>query len=195
MLHYNPQHVSSSTLLILRRINCIITASGIVTLCKRSYSMPVESGLQSALNRHTVRQKECIKLATWTKCVLLLIQNIQHVIIWRVISNKCKGSDSGLLRYYADNCQDGLKKTKKSFSRDRQFRGRDPNRAPRGISHRCYCLSDLERAVEHNAVIFSKRNYIGFFDSRREPNRQLTTRSRDAKTRLWRRQIKLIRVT
>jgi len=51
MLHYNPQHVSSSTLLIFRRTNCIITASGI----SRPYSMPVESGLQSALNRHTVR--------------------------------------------------------------------------------------------------------------------------------------------
>ena len=33
MLHYNPQHVSSSTLLIFRRTNCIITASGIVTVC------------------------------------------------------------------------------------------------------------------------------------------------------------------
>jgi len=33
----------------------MITASGIVTLSKRPYSMPVESGLQSALNRHTVR--------------------------------------------------------------------------------------------------------------------------------------------
>ena len=53
MLHYNPQHVSSRTLLILRGDNCIITASGIVTLCKRPYGMPVESGLQSALNRHT----------------------------------------------------------------------------------------------------------------------------------------------
>ena len=31
MLHYNPQHVSSSTLLIFKRTNCIITASGIVT--------------------------------------------------------------------------------------------------------------------------------------------------------------------
>ena len=50
MLHYNPQHVPSSTLLIFRRTNCIITASGIVTLCKRPYSMP-----QSALNRHTVQ--------------------------------------------------------------------------------------------------------------------------------------------
>ena len=50
MLHYNPQHVSSSTLLIFRRTNCIITASGIITLCKRPYSMPVESGLVSLLS-------------------------------------------------------------------------------------------------------------------------------------------------
>ena len=44
MLHYNSQHVSSSTLFIFRRTNYIITASGIFTLCKRPYSMPVESG-------------------------------------------------------------------------------------------------------------------------------------------------------
>ena len=55
MLHYDPQHVSSSTLLILRRTNSITTASGIVTLCKQPYSMQVESGLQSALHLHTVR--------------------------------------------------------------------------------------------------------------------------------------------
>ena len=55
MLHYDLQHVSSSSLLILRRTNFITTASGIVTLCKQPYSMPVESGLQSALNWHTVR--------------------------------------------------------------------------------------------------------------------------------------------
>ena len=52
MLHYAPQHVSSSTLLILRKANCITTASGIVTLCKQPYSMQVESGLQSALHLH-----------------------------------------------------------------------------------------------------------------------------------------------
>ena len=45
MLHYDPQHVSSSKLLILRRTNCITTASGIVTFCKQPYSMQVESGL------------------------------------------------------------------------------------------------------------------------------------------------------
>ena len=55
MLHYDLQHVSSSTLLVLRRTNCITTASGIVTLCKQLYSMQVESGLQSALHLHTVR--------------------------------------------------------------------------------------------------------------------------------------------
>ena len=55
MLHYDPEHVSSSTQLILRRTDCLTTASGIVTLCKQPYSMQVESGLQSALHRHTVR--------------------------------------------------------------------------------------------------------------------------------------------
>jgi len=35
--------------------NCITTASGIVTLCKQPYSMPIESGLQSDFNRHTLR--------------------------------------------------------------------------------------------------------------------------------------------
>ena len=55
MLHYAPQHVSSSTLLILRRTNYITTASGIVTLCKQPYSMQVESGLQPVLHLHTVR--------------------------------------------------------------------------------------------------------------------------------------------
>jgi len=39
MLHYDPQHVSSSTLLVLRRTNCITTASGVVTLYKQPYSM------------------------------------------------------------------------------------------------------------------------------------------------------------
>ena len=55
MLYYTPQHVSSNTLLIIRRANCITTASGIVTLCKQPYSMRVESGLQSALHPHTVQ--------------------------------------------------------------------------------------------------------------------------------------------
>ena len=66
MLHYTPQHVSSSTLLIIRRTNCITIASGIVTLCKQPYSIQVESGLQSALHLHTVRLSvECILDDLW----------------------------------------------------------------------------------------------------------------------------------
>ena len=49
MLHYNPRHVSSINMPIFRRTNCIMTASGIVTLCKRLYSIPDESRLQSRL--------------------------------------------------------------------------------------------------------------------------------------------------
>ena len=49
MLHYNPRHVSSINIPIFRRTNCIITASGIVTLCKRLYFTPVESRLLCSL--------------------------------------------------------------------------------------------------------------------------------------------------
>ena len=38
MLHYNPQHVSSINIPIIKRTNFIITASGIVTLCTVQYS-------------------------------------------------------------------------------------------------------------------------------------------------------------
>jgi len=39
MLHHYPQHVSSSSVLIFRRTDCIITAAGIVALeiGERSY--------------------------------------------------------------------------------------------------------------------------------------------------------------
>jgi len=59
MLHYDTQHVSSSTLLILRRTNCITTASGIVILCKQPFSMQVESGLQSALFKEGEDTRGC----------------------------------------------------------------------------------------------------------------------------------------
>ena len=38
MLHYAPQHISSSTLLILRKANCITTASGIVNQTAVQYA-------------------------------------------------------------------------------------------------------------------------------------------------------------
>jgi hypothetical protein len=43
-------------MLIIWRSNFIVAASGIVTLCKQLYSVPVESGLQSAVNRYTVQR-------------------------------------------------------------------------------------------------------------------------------------------
>ena len=45
MLYYNPRNVSSINIHIFRRTNCIITASGIVTLCRLLYSMQDESRL------------------------------------------------------------------------------------------------------------------------------------------------------
>jgi len=62
MLHYNPQHVSRSTLFIFRRTNCIITASDIVTLsnsrtvCRlRADCSPLSTGiLYGCLQRVTI---------------------------------------------------------------------------------------------------------------------------------------------
>ena len=72
MLHYNPQHVSSSTLLISRRTNCIITATGIVTLRKRPYSMLVESGPSTGEKGGRGTTATCLepqKLLHWQCCV------------------------------------------------------------------------------------------------------------------------------
>jgi len=80
VLHYAPQHVSSSVLLILRRTNCITTASGIVTLCKQPYSMQVESGLSplstcilyGCLQRVKIPEAVVIKLALLRTSSVLL---------------------------------------------------------------------------------------------------------------------------
>ena len=69
MLHYNPRHVSSINMPIFRRTNCIITASGIVTLCKLLHSMPVESGLL------------CSRLSTGTLCSRLQRVTIPDAVI------------------------------------------------------------------------------------------------------------------
>ena len=54
LLHYYPRHVSSINMPILRRKNCIHTASFIFPLCKRLHSTLFESS-QSALNQSTVQ--------------------------------------------------------------------------------------------------------------------------------------------
>jgi hypothetical protein len=57
-LHYNPRHVSCINMPIFRRTNCIITASHIVTLCKRLSSMPDESRLHGKKKyRHSLYRK------------------------------------------------------------------------------------------------------------------------------------------
>ena len=58
MLHYSPRHVSGITVLIFRRNNCIITASGIVSLCKQLQSMP---------NRHT--RQSPTQSNTYQRCI------------------------------------------------------------------------------------------------------------------------------
>ena len=67
------QHVSSRTLLIFRKTKCIITASGIVTLSKQPYSMPVECGLQlcEEVCRTTVRHTPSHRTHVNTPYVML----------------------------------------------------------------------------------------------------------------------------
>jgi len=76
MLYYNPQHVLSSTLLIFRRTNCIITVSGIVTLCKHPYSMPVRplstGTLYGCLQRVTIPETVIIQFVLLKMSKILL---------------------------------------------------------------------------------------------------------------------------
>jgi len=84
ILHYVPQHVSSSTLLILRRTNCITTASGIVTLCKQLYSMQVESGLSplSTCILYGCLQRVTIPEAVLIQLVLLRMSSVLLETCW-----------------------------------------------------------------------------------------------------------------
>ena len=68
MLHYNPLHISIINMSTFKRTNCIITASGIVTLCKRLYSIPDESRLQSL---YSLLQRVTIPDAVIIQFVLL----------------------------------------------------------------------------------------------------------------------------
>ena len=71
MLHYTPQHVSSSTLLIIRRTNCITTVSGIVTLYKQPDCSPLSTRvLYGCLQRVTIPEAVVIQL------VLLMMSSV-----------------------------------------------------------------------------------------------------------------------
>jgi hypothetical protein len=73
MLHYDPQHVSSSTLLILRRTNCIATAPVIVTPYKQPYSMQLSTCiLYGCLQRVTIPEAVVIQLVLLRMSSVLL---------------------------------------------------------------------------------------------------------------------------
>jgi len=67
-------------MLIFRRTNCIITASGIVNLCKQPYRVPVESGLSplstgilySRLQRVTIPEAVIIQFVLLKMSIVLL---------------------------------------------------------------------------------------------------------------------------
>ena len=65
-------------MLIFRRTNCIITASGIVTLCKQPYSTPVESGpsLLSTGTLYGYLQRVTIPEAVIIQFVLLKMSKV-----------------------------------------------------------------------------------------------------------------------
>jgi len=88
MLHYNPQYVSNSTVLILRRRNCIITASGIVTLCKQLYSMYTVRLFLSVNSRTVCILYGCLQRATIPEAVV-----IQFVLLKmsKVLLETCLG--------------------------------------------------------------------------------------------------------
>ena len=73
MLHYYPRHVSSINVPNFRRTNCIHTASGIVALCKRLHSKPVESRLLCSLLSTYIllmNKELCIKVGKWNNSIL-----------------------------------------------------------------------------------------------------------------------------
>ena len=77
MLHYTPQHVSSSTLLIIRRINCITTASGIITLTnsRTVCGWRADCSLLSTCILYGCLQRVTIPEAVVTQLVLLMMSS------------------------------------------------------------------------------------------------------------------------
>jgi len=70
MLRYNPRHVLSINMPIFRRTNCIITASGIVALCKQLHSMLDENRLLSSLFSSSILCS-CLQRATIPDAVII----------------------------------------------------------------------------------------------------------------------------
>jgi len=76
MLHYNPRHVSISTLLTFRRKNCIIKASGIVTLGRTVCRLRADSSLLSTGVLYGCLQRVTIPDAVKIQFVLLKMSKV-----------------------------------------------------------------------------------------------------------------------
>jgi hypothetical protein len=72
MLRFNPRHVSSINMLVFRRTNCIITASGVVALCKRLHSLLSSGILWSRLQRATTPDAVIIQFVLLKMGMLML---------------------------------------------------------------------------------------------------------------------------
>ena len=113
MLHYYPRHVSSINMPIFRRTNCIHAASGIVALCKRLHSTPVESMVNEIILCYDARSKKNIKFHEL--CIHFLI--LRSVLLY--------------FRHDTANClQSFIHKTK-----FHTFRITDPISLPQNLFH------------------------------------------------------------
>ena len=80
-VYYRPLHVSNNVVFIIRRSNCINTASGIVTLCKWPSGAQVER--EFSLNLCTGRlftEVSNIVLSTTTVLHFLCTQKLLNII-------------------------------------------------------------------------------------------------------------------
>ena len=76
-------------MLIFRRSNCIVTASGIVTLHKQLFSAPVESGLESGLSLlSTGALNSCLRTVTIPDAVTIQFDLVK---ISMVLLKACRG--------------------------------------------------------------------------------------------------------
>ena len=106
MLHYYPWHVSSINMPIFRRTNFILTASGIVAVCKRLHSTPVKSGLilyslTICMLHYYLRHVSSINMPIFRRTNFILTASSIVAVCKRLHSTPVK---SGLILYSLTIC-------------------------------------------------------------------------------------------
>jgi len=130
-LHYNPQHVSSSTLLIFRRTNCIITASGIVTLeiGEWSYINKMRSAvflIQTMWSENVVisevNSSELVKCSSENICLVTKFCKMPSYLLCRVCY-KCKftATFTSILTFITDPSQEVARHFTKFYDKANVF--------------------------------------------------------------------------